>query len=153
MPLNALLTGYLSGVSTLATFLTLPDELLYQRPAPEAWSAAEVLHNLADADIAWSVVFRRVVVERQPVIEVWDQARYCERLRYPKRPLLHAVGTVTALRHANVDLFVALRPQQWQRTAIHPDAGSMTLRELVLLSTEEMADGLAQARRAVNGAI
>jgi uncharacterized damage-inducible protein DinB len=153
VPLNALLTGYLSGVSTLASFLTLPDELLYRRPAPEAWSAGEVIHHLADADIAWSMVFRRVVVERQPAIELWDETRYCERLRYAKRPLLQAISTVTALRHANVDLFASLRPQQWRRTAIHPDAGPMTLRELVLLSTEEMAEGLAQARRAVNGAV
>jgi hypothetical protein len=151
VPLNALLTGYLSGVSTLAEFLALPDELLFQRPAPDAWSAAEVIHNLADAEIAWSLVYRRVLAERRPEIELWDEQHYSERLRYDKRPLLHAVSTVTALRHGNVDLFAVIKPQQWRRGAIHPEQGVMTLKELVLMATEEMADGLAQARRAVNG--
>ncbi len=151
MPLNALLTGYLSGVSTLAEFLALPDELLFQRPAPEAWSAAEVIHNMADAEIAWSLVYRRVLAEHRPDIELWDEQRYSERLRYDERPLLHAVSTVTALRHGNVDLFAVIKPQQWRRGGIHPEQGVMTLKELVLMATEEMADGLAQARRAVNG--
>ncbi len=152
MPFDALLTGYLSGVSTLAAFPTLPDELLYRRPAPESWSAAEVIHHMADAELAWSMIYRRLLTERSPAIAAWDERGYSEKLRYLDRPLLHAVGTVTALRHANVDLFVALKPAQWRRTAIHPDQGPMTMRELVLLATEDMAESLAQARRAVNGA-
>jgi len=152
VPLNALLTGYLSGVSTLASFLTLPDEVLYQRPRSDSWSAAEVVHHLADAEVAWSELYRRLLVEHEPPVAVWDHERYCEVLRYSQRPLLHAVGTVTALRHANVDLLAAIPAQSWRRTAIHPEQGAMTLRELVLLATQDMAELLAQARRAVNGA-
>ncbi len=151
MRLSALLTGYLSGVSGLAAFLTLPDELLYRRPADRAWSAAEVIHHLADAEIAWSTLYRRLLTERQPAFEVWDEHLYSDGLRYADRPLFHAVGTVTALRHANVDLFESLKPSQWRRTAVHPDAGPITLRAIVLMASGSMDDRLAQARRAVNG--
>lgn len=151
MHLNALLEGYLSGVSTLATFLALPDEIAYRRPEPQAWSAAEVIHHLADNELAWSLTYRRVLVEHHPPTPTWDSERFAEGLHYPQRPLLHVVGTITALRHANVDLFAAIKPQQWRRAAIHPEQGPMTLKELVLLATMEFEEGLAQARRAVNG--
>lgn len=151
MHLNALLEGYLSGVSTLATFLALPEEIQYRRPQPQCWSAAEVVHHLADTDLAWAWVYRRLLVEHQPVIPTWDSAGYADHLYYGQRPMLHAVSTITAVRHANVDLFVAIKPQQWRRTAMHPEQGAMTLKELVLLATTEFEEGLAQARRAVNG--
>jgi len=149
--LNALLTGYLAGVSTLAEFPTLPDELLYRRPAEDAWSAAEVIHHLADAEVFYSVVYRRVLLERQPSLEAWDDQRASGAMHYRERALINAVGTITALRHDNVDMFAALSPAQWRRTAIHPDQGSMSLRELVLMATDYLGDRLSQARRAVNG--
>lgn len=151
MHLNTLLEGYLSGVSTLATFLTLPEEIQYRRPQPQSWSAGEVIHHLADTDLAWAQVYRRLLVEHQPTIPLWNAEAYADGLYYAQRPLLHAVSTITAVRHANVDLFAAVKPQQWRRTAIHHEQGPMTLKELVLLATTEFEEGLAQARRAVNG--
>lgn len=148
-----MLTGYLSGVSTLAPFLTLPDELLYQRPAPDSWSAAEVIHHLADAELANSALFRRIIVGARPRVEHWDADEYCEVLCYAERPLMHSVGTITALRHANVDLLSVVATDRWRLTATHPEQGPMTLKEVVLMSTQYMADRLAQARRAVNGAV
>lgn len=151
MRLNSLLAGYLAGVSTLAEFLALPDEVLLQRPAPTAWSAAEVIHRLADAEIAWAAAYRRVLIEDQPELVVHERDHQRARLRYDKRMLLHSVSTVTALRHGNVDLFAAISTDDWQRRGIHPEQGPMTLRELALTATQEMSDRLAQARRAVNG--
>lgn len=151
MRVNALLAGYLSGVSTLAEFPPLPDELLFRRPAPEAWSAAEILHGLADAELNWSIGLRSTLLEQRPTFPVPDSAQWPQQLHYDKRPLLSAVATITALRRHTVDLLADIAPQQWRRVALHPGNGPMTLRELVLLATEEFDDGLARARRAVNG--
>ena len=151
MPLSALLSGYLAGVSGLAAFLSLPDEVLVRRPTQDAWSAGEVIHHLADAEVVRTHLYRRVLVEDEPRIAQWDRERYCVVLNYSSRPLLHAVGSFTSLRHGNVDLFASLTPQQWLRTALHPELGPLTLRELVLDATTGLEERLAQARRAVNG--
>ena len=151
MRINSLLSGYLAGVSTLSSFLTLPDELLYRRPQPESWSAAEIIHHLADAELVNSISIRRIIAEDEPMLRSWDQAEYCRALDYQRRPLLHAVGTISALRHSNVELLAELSDEQWIRTGIHAVAGRMDLRSVVAEAIAHLDEHLSQARAAVNG--
>jgi len=146
-----MLSGYLAGVSTLASFLTLPDELLYRRPEPDSWSAAEIIHHLADAELVNSMAFRRIIAEDEPMLRSWDEAEYCRALDYSRRPLLHAIGTITALRHANVELLAELSDEQWVRTGIHAVEGRMDLRSVVAEASAHLDEHLSQARSAVNG--
>lgn len=153
MRVNALLAEYYSGVSTLATFVPLPEELLLRRPAPDSWSASEILQILADSELNWAFGLRTVLTERRPTFPIPDPADWPERLAYAERPVLSAVATISALRRHSVDLLASIRAQQWKRVALHPVNGPMTLRELVILATNEFDEGLARARRAVNGAV
>jgi hypothetical protein len=149
--LSALLTQYLAGVSTLAVFPTLPDELLWTQPAPDAPSAAEVIVHLAQTEICWSAWYRQILLSDAPALVDWSLRDAESGLHYEKRTVLVPVGTITALRHDNVELFAALTPQQWRRPGNHPELGPTPLRDLVLLASTTMIEELARARRAVNG--
>jgi hypothetical protein len=149
--LSALLTQYLSGVSTLAAFPTLPDELLNARPAAGAPSAGEVIVHLSQTEIAWSSWFRQILMTDGPQLVEWALPAATAPLHYDRRSIVTAVGTIAALRHDNVDLFAALTPAQWRRTGEHPELGPTPLRHLVLLASTTLSEELARARRAVNG--
>lgn len=152
MRLSALLTQYLGGVSTLASFPTLPDELLLARPTPDAPSASEVITQLAEFEIAWSAWFRQILMTDNPPLVEWGFAESVEPLHYDRRDVVASVGTITALRHCNVELFAGLSTAQWHRTGLHPELGAARLRDLVILASTTMLEELSRARRAVNGA-
>lgn len=151
MRINSLLSGYLAGVSSLASFLTLPDSVLYRRPATDSWSAAEIIHHLADVELITSERIRRILTEDEPMLRAWDQASYARVLNYSRRPVLHAVGTVSALRHSNGELLAELSDEQWIRTGIHAEAGRVDLRAVVNEAITHLDDHLTDARSAIHG--
>ena len=128
-------------------------ELLDRRPAPDAWSVAEVLHHLADAELHQSVRLRRMLVEDRPVWDAWDEEAYAATLLYDVRPPADALALVLGIRNANVRLLASLSPQQWTRTAVHPSAGEVDVAGWVTVASDHLAAHVLQARRAIVGMV
>lgn len=126
-------------------------ELLDRRPAPGAWSVAEVVHHVADYELVHSGQLRRVLAEDSPRLEVWDQDAYATTLQYDVRPPEDALTLVLALRHLNSRLLAALPPQAWARPAQTADGAVVDLAELVGAAAEHLATHVLQGRRAVIG--
>ena len=88
--------GYAEVVKHLDSF---PPELLTAHPIPGKWSAAEIVHHLADSETTSGLRLRRLLVEDHPVIQGYDQDAYAERLSYNKRdigPSLEALRAAPA---------------------------------------------------------
>jgi hypothetical protein len=128
-------------------------ELLDRRPAPEAWSVAEVLHHLADAELLASYRLRRMLTEDRPTWEPFDADAHAAALAYDARPAADALTLVLSLRHVNTRLLASLSPEQWARTAIHPTAGELDVAAWVAREADHLAQHVLQARRAVIGMI
>jgi hypothetical protein len=126
-------------------------ELLDRRPGPDAWSVAEVLHHLADAELHQSVRLRQMLAGDQPVWAGWDGEAYAATLGYDVRPAADALTLVLALRHVNVRLLASMSPELWARTAVHPGEGVVDVAGWVRIANDHLAAHVLQARRAVIG--
>jgi hypothetical protein len=128
-------------------------ELLDRRPAPDAWSVAEVLHHLADAELLASYRLRRMLAEDRPTWEAFDPEAHAAALGYDARPAADALTLVLTLRHVNTRLLACLSPDQWSRTALHPTAGELDVAAWVTREADHLAQHVLQARRAVIGMV
>ena len=124
---------------------------LDRRPAPDAWSVAEVLHHLADAELHQSVRLRSLLVEDRPVWPDWDEQAYAATLLYDVRPAHDALTLLLAVRHVNARLLAVLPPQAWSRTAVHPTEGELDVAGWVRVAVEHLRAHTLQARRALVG--
>jgi len=123
-----------------------------QRPAPERWSALEVLCHLHDSDVeVFRVRLDRLLAEVWPafapaVMEGWETSRgYRERL--PSE----AHRAWSATRAALVDRLRLLRPADWERAGRHPLHGPYSLGEMArrwaehdLSHRRQMAEALGE---------
>lgn len=128
-------------------------ELLDRRPAEDAWSVAEVLHHLADAEMRQSLRLRQMLAEDEPVWPSWDPDAYAAVLGYDERPAADALTLILALRHVNVRLLASMSPELWSRTAVHPVHGVVDVAGWVRIADEHLALHVLQARRAVIGMV
>lgn len=136
-------------VSVFADANAGDGELLDRRPAPDAWSVAEVLHHLADAELHQAVRLRQMLAEDRPAWAQWDQEAYAAGLLYDVRPAADALTLVLSIRHVNARLLASLSPDQWARTAVHPTEGEVDVAGWVRIAAEHLKGHVLQARRAV----
>ena len=126
-------------------------ELLDRRPAEDAWSVAEVMHHLADAELHQSVRLRSMLTEDNPTWQPWDEEAYAASLGYDSRPAADALTLVLAIRNVNIRLLASMPVDQWRRTAIHPTEGELDVAGWVRIANDHLAAHVLQARRAVIG--
>src|SRR5262245_10638836 len=80
--------GYDEDSGNLSDF---PQESLLAHPITGKWSAAEIVHHLADSETTSALRLRRLLVEDHPLIQGYDQDQYAAKLRYNERDLRPAL--------------------------------------------------------------
>jgi hypothetical protein len=104
-----LIDQYAEGPALLrAAFDRVPEEARRWRPAPDAWSAHEVVVHCGDSETNAHGRIRYLVAEPEPLIVGYDQARWAAVFAYHDRPLEPAFATVAAVRANTVALLRAL---------------------------------------------
>jgi hypothetical protein len=127
--------------------------LLDRRPAADAWSVAEVIHHVADSELAMSVELRRILGEDLPTLLDWDEQVYAASMLYDVRPAADALAVILAARNLNVRLLASLSPAQWDRRAIDPRDGEIDVTAWVLSAADHLKQHVLQARRSLVGMI
>jgi hypothetical protein len=127
--------------------------LLDRRPAEDAWSVAEVIHHVADAELSSAVDLRRILGEDVPALLDWDEQDYAAAMLYDVRPAADALAVILATRNLNVRLLASLSPQQWSRRAIDPNDGEIDVTGWVMSSAAHLKAHVLQARRSLIGMI
>ena len=146
-----LIDQYRAGVDEIHHALdgATADEL-DRRPAPEEWSAREVAHHLADSETMSTIRLRRLVAEREPLIQAYDEAEFARRLHY-ERPIEASLAVFAAVRSSNVELLEALTADEWQRTGTHSDDGAYSVETWLRIYAAHGHDHAEQIRRARTG--
>lgn len=88
------------------------------------WSAAEIIHHLADSEMISAIRWRRLLVEDNPVIQAYPEAVYAERLVYNSRDIAPALEAFKAARATTVQLLERMTEEDWQRKGTHSEAGA-----------------------------
>ena len=121
---QSLIDQYARGAEAVERALAgIPPSLWTAHPLPGKWSAAEIVHHLADSEMTSAIRLRRLLAEESPAIVGYDQDLYAERLGYNERPLEPSLEAFRAARAATAPLLQRMSDEDWQRAGTHSESG------------------------------
>ena len=120
-----LIAQYREGVDEVVRALeTIPARHLTAHPIPGKWSAAEIVHHLADSETTSAIRLRKLLTEPYPVIQGYDQEHWATALRYTERPIAPALAAFRAARETTAQLLDTMTDADWRRHGWHTESGS-----------------------------
>ncbi len=120
-----LIQQYLDGSRLLRQALEGMNDKQLDRQDAGGWSARQVVHHLADADMISSTRVRRLVAEEDVHIVAYDEALWARTAHY-ERPIASALALIEAVRANTADFLRALTAEEWRREGTHSEAGRYT---------------------------
>jgi hypothetical protein len=112
--------GYDQVVAALQGF---PPAKLTAHPIPGKWSAAEIVHHLADSEGASAIRIRKLIAEEHPIIQGYDQELYAKVLRYNEREIAPSLEAFRQARATTMQLLPGMSDADWAREGWHTDSG------------------------------
>jgi DinB superfamily len=121
---EALIQQFADGPARLrAALATVPPAALKWRPAPNEWSAHEVVIHCADSETNSFGRIRFLLAETSPTIQGYDQDRWAVTFGYHDLPLEPALAVVDAVRASTSALIRGLPDGAWTRVGHHTESG------------------------------
>jgi hypothetical protein len=145
---SILVDRYAAGPDEVEKALAgLPADRRTARPLPGQWSAAEIVHHLADSETLSAVRIRRLVAEERAVLTGYDQERYARVLRYNERDIGPSLAQFRAVRAGTVPLLRMLGEDEWTRQGWHTEMGPYTPEDWLRIYAAHAHDHAAQISR------
>jgi hypothetical protein len=120
-----LIQQYRDGYTQVARALDgFPAAKLTARPFTGKWTAAEIVHHLADSEMTSAIRIRKLLAEPFPVIQAYDQERFAEVMHYQERPIEPSLQAFRYARESTAQLFEHMSEADWRKLAWHSEAGS-----------------------------
>ena len=136
--------GYEEVLQSLKDF---PEQSLTAHPIDGKWSAAEIVHHLADSETTSALRLRRLLVEDHPLIQGYDQDAFAARLNYNHRDIAPALDAFRCARATTAQLFDFMEDQDWRREGTHSESGVYTAEDWLTIYAAHAHNHAAQIRR------
>ncbi|HEV8589147.1 MAG TPA: DinB family protein [Pyrinomonadaceae bacterium] len=136
--------GYDEVLSNLQGF---PPDLLTAHPISGKWSAAEIVHHLADSETTSGLRLRRLLVEDHPLIQGYDQDQFAAKLHYNEREVGPSLEAFRAARATSAQLLDLMTEEDWQREGTHSESGSYTTEDWLRIYAAHAHNHAAQIGR------
>lgn len=119
-----LILDYERGAALLrGAWENVPEDAEKWRPAPDKWSAHEVVIHCADSETYAATRIRLLVAEKDPVIVGYDQDEWARVFNYHAQSTDRALRTVEAVRSATLHLIRSFSEADWAKTGTHTESG------------------------------
>src|SRR5229473_2871658 len=143
-----LIGRYQDGYSQVAASLNgFPQDSLTAHPIPGKWSAAEIVHHLADSETTSALRLGRLLVEDHPLIQGYDQEAFAARLNYNNRDMAPALEAFRSARATTAQLFDLMSEDDWQREGTHSESGAYTPEDWLQIYAAHAHNHADQIRR------
>lgn len=143
--------AYRDGVEVVRQALAgATDRELDAKPAPNKWSAREIIHHLADSEMTAAIRLRRLIAEDTPNVGSYDESVYATRLHYD-RPVTASFNAFSAARLSTAEILDRLTPAEWGRAGSHPEHGPYSVDrwlEIYATHAHSHAEQIQKARKA-----
>ncbi len=116
--------------------------------APGKWSIRQIIAHLADSELVGAQRFRQVIAEDNPALGAFDQNAWARNLDYARKQPKQSLESFRRVRAENYDLLKSLPESAFERTGVHAERGSLTLRQL-LEGYAEHAESHARQMQAI----
>lgn len=127
----------------------MPASKLRKRPAPEKWSAGEILAHLADSEIVIGWRLRQILGAPGTPIQAYDQDSWAAAGHYQKRDPRKSAEQFRVVREANLALLKSLAPEQWKHHGMHSERGVETVEHIVRMIAGHDINHTKQVERIV----
>ncbi len=142
----------------IATLAAIPDRLeTLAAQAPQAgsapnptgapsdsWTPAEIAGHLCDAARYWGARMRLVVHEQSPALPSYDEEGEVRLAAYRYWRLDPLLRAFRALSEDTVAFLRDLPADAWERTGVHAERGTLTLRQIVEIEAEHEQNHVRQ---------
>ena len=143
-----LIAKYKAGYDDVTRALNnFPSEALTAHPIAGKWSAAEIVHHLADSETTSGLRLRRLIVEDHPLIQGYDQDDYAARLNYNQREMSASLEAFRYARLTTAQLFEFMSDEDWQREGTHSESGSYSAEDWLKIYAAHAHNHAAQIQR------
>jgi hypothetical protein len=143
-----LIAQYKAGFDEVSRNLAgFPPNSLTAHPLAGKWSAAEIVHHLADSETISGQRLRRLLVEDHPLIQGYDQDQFATRLRYNERDIAPALEAFRAARATTGQLIDLMTEEDWHREGTHSESGSYSAEDWLKIYAAHAHNHAAQIAR------
>jgi DinB superfamily len=119
-----LILEYEKGATLLRTaWESIPEDAEKWRPAPEKWSAHEVVIHCADSETYAATRIRLLVGSTNPVIVGYDQEAWAKTFNYHAQSTDRALRTIDAVRTGTLPILRSLAEADWAKEGRHTQSG------------------------------
>ncbi|MED4602386.1 DinB family protein [Paenibacillus validus] len=146
--METLVQSYAEGYNKLVQAIEgVTDEELLFKPAPEKWSIKEVVIHVCDAEMVGVDRMKRTLSEPNPLLFKFDPDAWASRMDYQSLDMQLYLTLFQALRASMVSVLTALKPEDWERTAVHNVTGKHTLEDIVRMFDRHVDTHIRQIER------
>src|SRR5207253_4924709 len=143
-----LIAQYKAGYEEVSRNLTdFPPDSLTAHAIAGKWSAAEIVHHLADSETTSALRLRRLLVEDHPLIQAYDQDEYAAKLHYRERDMAPALEAFCSARATTAQLLDLMTEEDWQREGAHSESGSYNAEDWLRIYAAHAHNHAAQIGR------
>lgn len=140
-----LIEQYAEGPARLrAALAEVPAAALQWRPAPDEWSAHEIIVHCGDSETASASRIRQLIADPEPLIVGYDQDAWALALDYHAHPLEPALAAVDAARANTVALLRHMPDAIWERHGRHSEAGAYSAEDWLRIYAAHLHEHCAQ---------
>lgn len=145
---DRLIQQYEAGVGEVLQALEgFPPAQLTAHPIPGKWSAAEIVHHLADSESISAQRLRRLLTEEHAQIQGYDEAAWAKRLRYNEREMAPAIEAFRAARATTSQVLAMMSDADWAREGTHPEHGAYSAEKWLEIYAVHAHNHAGQIRR------
>jgi len=145
---DRLIAQYQAGYDEVAGALKgFPPGALTAHPLSGKWSAAEIVHHLADSETTSGLRIRKLLAEENAIIQGYDQELYAKKLRYNERDATPSLEAFRAARATTAQLLPTLTDADWAREGWHTESGRYSAETWLRIYAVHAHNHAAQIRR------
>ena len=108
------------------------------------WSAAYVIHHMADADMHFATRFLHILTVDKPAIVPFDEDVYPVRLKYAARDAHDSLASIIGLHKVVANILKLVDDADWKRVGIHSEKGEITLADVLTLASNHTKSHVEQ---------
>ena len=107
--------------------------------APEGdWSAAFIVHHVADAELHFASRYWHILGSDNPVMPYFDEENYPTALKYGNRSLTKSLAAIVGIRSMVLEVLTDTDADVWNRTTTATDGARFSLADLLAKADDHM---------------
>lgn len=145
---DQLIAQYAAGYDEVAKALQgFPAGGLTAHPIPGKWSAAEIVHHLADSETTSALRLRKLLAEEHPIIHGYDQELWARTLKYTERDIAPSLEAFRYARASTAQLLPLMSDADWAREGWHTESGRYSAERWLQIYAVHAHNHAGQIRR------